>query len=122
MEQGETFQGEFIEAGNIISAEFATYEGAKAITTEMPSEYSLAQNYPNPFNPVTNINFSLKQAGDYTLTVYNVTGQVVETFDGSAQAGVTTVTWDASNQASGIYFYKLEVNNFSETKKMVLLK
>ncbi len=122
MEQGETFQGEFIEAGNIISAEFATYEGARVVASEMPTNYGLAQNYPNPFNPVTNISFQMPNNGDYTLTVYNVTGQVVETFAGNAQAGVTTITWDASNQASGIYFYKLEVNNFSETKKMVLLK
>ena len=122
MEQGETFQGEFIEAGNIVSAEFATYEGAVAKTSEVPSNYGLAQNYPNPFNPVTNISFQMPNAGDYSLTVYNVTGQVVETFAGTAQAGVTTVTWDAANQASGIYFYKLEANNFSETKKMVLLK
>jgi hypothetical protein len=123
MEANQTFNGSFIAVdGQVISVEMATYEGAPVVAKALPSSYALAQNYPNPFNPATNIAFSLKQAGDYTLTIYNVTGQTVEVFAGSAEAGTHTISWDASNQASGIYFYKLSTDNFSDTKKMVLLK
>ena len=122
MDQGQTFSGQFIEAGTIISAEFATYEGAKAITTEMPADYNLAQNYPNPFNPVTNVSFALPTAGDYTLSVYNVTGQLVQTVTGTAPAGLTNVVVDGATWASGVYFYRLSVNGFVETKKMLLMK
>ncbi len=123
MEANQTFQGQFISVnGNVISVELATYDGAPVVAKQLPSAYALDQNYPNPFNPATTINFSLMQAGDYSLTIYNVTGQTVEVFAGSAEAGTHTISWDASNQASGIYFYKLSTDDFSDTKKMVLLK
>jgi hypothetical protein len=123
MEANQTFSGQFISVnGQVISVELATYEGAPVVAKQLPSAYELAQNYPNPFNPATNIAFSLKQAGDYSLTIYNVTGQTVEVFAGSAEAGTHNISWDASNQASGIYFYKLSTDNFTDTKKMVLLK
>lgn len=89
----------------------------------LPQEYALAQNYPNPFNPTTTINFSLPLAGKYTLTIYNILGQVVETFENEATSpGQITVEWDASRQASGVYFYRLESGTFTDTKKMMLLK
>jgi hypothetical protein len=88
----------------------------------------LAQNYPNPFNPQTSIAFSIAQRGPVTLTVYNVAGERVRTVvSEELAAGAHTKTWDGRNDAgvpvsSGVYFYKLVSSNFSQKKKMVLLK
>jgi hypothetical protein len=89
---------------------------------------SLAQNYPNPFNPQTSIAFTIKDRGAVTLKVYNVNGELVRTLaNENRAAGSYTLTWDGHNDngqsvSSGVYFYKLVTNNFSQTKKMVLLK
>jgi len=89
---------------------------------------SLDQNYPNPFNPQTTIAFSVKDRGLVTLKVYNVAGELVRTLaNEEVVAGAHTKVWDGRNDAgqpvsSGVYFYKLVTNNFSQTKKMVLLK
>ena len=121
--EGNGFSGEFLNAnGNVVSIELGSYEGAVVKTTEIPANFALNQNYPNPFNPTTTISFNLPVASEYTLTVYNVTGQVVTQFAGEAEAGVVSIEWDASANASGIYFYKLNAGDFSATKKMVLLK
>ena len=89
----------------------------------------LDQNYPNPFNPSTTIAFALKERGRVKIDVYNVAGQLVRTLvDETRDAGAySNVNWngtDSANQpvSSGVYFYKLTTNNFSQTKKMVLLK
>jgi flagellar hook assembly protein FlgD len=121
--EGNGFSGEFLNAnGNVVSIELGSYEGTVVKTTEIPANFALNQNYPNPFNPATTISFNLPVASEYTLTVYNVTGQVVTQFAGEAEAGVVSLEWDASMNASGIYFYKLNAGDFSATKKMVLLK
>jgi len=123
IEVGAAFEGDFLQVdGNVITAEFATYEGAPVACVPVPKTAQLYQNYPNPFNPMTTLSFGLPTAGEYTLTIYNVTGQTVTTFSDNAEAGTITVEWDASDMASGIYFYKLDANNFTDTKKMVLLK
>jgi FlgD Ig-like domain len=89
---------------------------------------NLSQNYPNPFNPQTTIAFSVKDRTRVSLKVYNVAGQLVRTLaDESFGAGAHTKVWDGRNDAgqpvsSGVYFYKLVSNNFTQTKKMVLLK
>jgi len=88
----------------------------------------LSQNYPNPFNPQTTIAFSLKERGNVSLKVYNVSGELVRTLMNENQdKGAHTKVWDGRNDSgqpvsSGVYFYKLVTNNFSQTKKMVLLK
>ncbi len=88
-----------------------------------PTTYSLGQNYPNPFNPSTTIDYSLSAAGQVKLTVVNAIGQVVATLvNGKVAAGQHTVVWDAKSVPSGVYFYKLEAESFSQTKKMVLMK
>ncbi len=121
--EGNVFNGNVLSAnGNVISAEFATIDGATVSAKLLPANFSLGQNYPNPFNPTTTIGFSLPVKSDVSLSIYNITGQLVKEFNGSFEAGEHTITWDASAQASGVYFYKLTANNFSETKKMVLLK
>ncbi|MBD3166133.1 T9SS type A sorting domain-containing protein [bacterium] len=89
----------------------------------LPNEYALEQNYPNPFNPETTIQFSLREAGDVRLTVYNVHGQVVETIaDGTFNAGRHEIAFNASHLAGGIYFYRLDVNGFHAVKKMMLVR
>lgn len=121
--KAEGFDGEFVSVdAEILSLEMATYEGAPVTLKSIPVNFELGQNYPNPFNPTTTISFGLPVASDYTLTIYNVQGQVVETISGAAEAGTVDVVWDAQINASGIYFYRLEAGDFSATKKMVLLK
>ncbi len=92
---------------------------------ETPLSYSLMQNYPNPFNPATTIKYRIAKPGYVTLRVYDMLGKVVETLvDENKPAGNYEVTFPAGNRqlASGVYLYKLSVNGFSSTKKLVLLK
>ncbi len=89
----------------------------------LPGGFSLGQNYPNPFNPVTAISFSLPQPSQVTLEVFNITGQKVATLvDGPRGAGEHTISWDAREMSSGVYFYKLTTPESSASRKMVLLK
>ncbi len=90
-----------------------------------PDEFNLSQNYPNPFNPSTEIAFTLSKAGHTTLTIYNVLGQKVATLlDLNMVKGKHQVTFDtkAYNLSSGVYFYQIRSNEFSQIKKMVLMK
>lgn len=94
----------------------------------VPTDYQLGQNYPNPFNPTTNIQYSLKSDGHVELNIYNVLGQNVRNLVSEAKpAGTYTVQWDGRDAsgtqvASGVYFYKIKSGDFSEIKKMVLMK
>lgn len=89
----------------------------------VPNEYSLEQNYPNPFNPSTTIKFSVPQISNVKLTIYNALGQrVAELVNSTLEAGSYSFNWDASNVASGLYFYELNTNNFTSVKKMMLMK
>jgi hypothetical protein len=88
----------------------------------LPTEFSLSQNYPNPFNPTTTIELAIPVAGQYKLTIYNVIGQVVKSYEGFSDAGFVTFNWDASEQSSGVYLYRVEAGSFSNVRKMVLLK
>ncbi len=89
----------------------------------VPNSFVLQQNHPNPFNPSTAITFSLPASVNVTLEVYNMVGQKVATLvDGKLAAGDHTVNWNAQEVPSGVYFYKLEATNFSQTRKMVLMK
>jgi hypothetical protein len=91
--------------------------------TNIPVNYELAQNYPNPFNPTTRIEFSLKEAGHVNMSIYDVLGQeVMQVVDRHIKAGHHWLTIKAQNLGSGIYFYKLSVNEFTAVKKMMLLK
>ncbi|MBN1210958.1 MAG: T9SS type A sorting domain-containing protein [candidate division Zixibacteria bacterium] len=88
----------------------------------VPDKFELMQNYPNPFNPETNLSFTVPVATNYTLTIFNVLGQTVDQFNGYSEAGRVDISWNASNRSSGVYFYKLDTDSFTETKKMILLK
>lgn len=88
-----------------------------------PEGYQLNQNYPNPFNPSTNISFSVTKQSKVKLSVWNTLGEKVATLvDDVRTVGEYTVSFDASNVPSGVYFYKLEAGNINETKKMLFLK
>lgn len=88
-----------------------------------PYKYQLDQNYPNPFNPTTNIEFSISSDGNVSIQIFNSLGQLVETLhNGFLSAGSYKKTWNAQNLPSGIYFYTIKTGNFSETKKMTLVK
>lgn len=90
---------------------------------QLPNEYQIKQNYPNPFNPSTTIEFSIPEATNVKVTVYDAIGnEIVSLVNGNFSAGVYKATWNASNQASGMYIYKIVTNNFVETRKMLLIK
>lgn len=120
---------------NVLSGKYAyrlkqidndgTYEFSKVIEIDVdaPLGYELSQNYPNPFNPATTIRYSLPETGKVKLAIYDVLGQEVKTLvDEIKEAGVHTISFNASNLNSGIYFYKLEADNFVNIKKMSLIK
>ncbi|MFQ5584136.1 MAG: T9SS type A sorting domain-containing protein [Calditrichia bacterium] len=102
--------------------------GVEEIDGPVPATFELAQNYPNPFNPTTDIEYTIAQSGNYTLTVYNVIGQKVRTLANDYHpVGNYRVRWDGLDNAgirvgSGIYFYTLQGKNLNLTKKMILLK
>jgi hypothetical protein len=97
--------------------------GIKNISSEIPSSYSLQQNYPNPFNPATNIKFAIPKNDFVKITVFDMLGKELETLvNEQLQPGTYETNWNASNYPSGIYFYKLSAGDYSETKKMLLLK
>ncbi len=88
-----------------------------------PNTFALLQNYPNPFNPTATIRYSLPERSDVRIETYNNDGQRVATlFDGNKQAGYNTVTWQADDHPSGVYFARLETGKRSENIKMVLIK
>ena len=96
----------------------------KDSSVKEPDSYSLEQNYPNPFNPVTNIRFSLPEKSIVTLKVYNMAGQLVKTLVNNEllDAGTHLRFFNANGLASGIYFYSLQTEKFTQTKRMVLIK
>lgn len=103
-----------------------TYEYShlvKVNVTSVPNTYSLEQNFPNPFNPATVINYTIAEAGMVTLSVYNTIGEKVgELVNQVQQAGPHQVEFDASSLASGTYVYTLNINGYTITKKMLLMK
>jgi photosystem II stability/assembly factor-like uncharacterized protein len=93
------------------------------ITSEVPEKYVLGQNYPNPFNSTSNLKFQIVNTGDVKLVVYDLMGREVQTLvNERMQPGVYEVSFDGSMLTSGVYFYRLSADGFSETRKMVLLK
>lgn len=89
----------------------------------LPDNYHLAQNFPNPFNAATQIRFDLPRSGRVRLDVYNVLGQhVTALIDDVLPAGSHAVAWTAESAASGVYFYRLQTEKATLTRKMVLLR
>ncbi len=101
------------------------FEYSDVVTVELKEkmEYKLAQNHPNPFNPTTQISFTISKAGIVKLSIYNVLGEVVaELVNKNLEAGSHQYQFDATNLTSGIYFYSISVNGFTQVKKMNLIK
>jgi hypothetical protein len=101
------------------------FEYSKIIELDLgsPTKFELSQNYPNPFNPTTTISFTLPESGQVSLVVYNLLGeQVAELINEFKYAGVHTINFDASELNSGIYLYKMETGQYSNARKMNLIK
>jgi hypothetical protein len=97
--------------------------GINQIGTFIPDKYELYNNYPNPFNPVTKIRFDLPKSSSVRILLYDITGKVVMNLvDGELQAGSYETTLDASSLSSGLYFYRMETPDFSNTKRLMLIK
>ena len=94
----------------------------------IPTEYALNQNYPNPFNPITNIEYDLHKDGNVIITIYDLNGHVIkDLINGTQTLGRQSIKWNATNNighpvSAGVYIYRVHVDGFSQTKKMVLLK
>lgn len=93
------------------------------VENEAATKFTLNQNFPNPFNPTTQIQYALPEAAEVQLSVYNLMGQQVALLmNGMQNAGTHSVTFDATNLASGVYIYRIQAGNFVETRKMLLVK
>lgn len=106
-----------------IKAKDNTVVSVEMTNGELPRKYTLDQNYPNPFNPITTINFAVREQGHAQLSVFNSIGQQVEILiDEVIQPGRYSVTWDASRMPSGVYYYRLSINDFEMTRRMLFIK
>ncbi|MFW9842580.1 MAG: FlgD immunoglobulin-like domain containing protein, partial [Candidatus Thorarchaeota archaeon] len=115
----------------LVEIEMADYYGRELTTAvsnpALPKELHLSQNRPNPFNPNTTFELALPKASEYTLTIYNIMGQVIRRWAGYSEAGYISFEWDGRDQnsepvASGIYFYRAEALGQDSIRKMILLK
>ncbi|MBX7046054.1 MAG: immune inhibitor A [Ignavibacteria bacterium] len=118
---GQPGDGFFFDNFKVLNYTVTT--GVAQVSSEVPDKFSLSQNYPNPFNPATRINYSIAKQGFVALKIYDVTGKVVANLVSENQnPGSYSVDFAANDFPSGTYFYKLETNDFSEVKRMVLVK
>ena len=93
------------------------------VNVGVPEKFALSQNYPNPFNPSTTINFDIPKDGKVSLRLYDMSGKEVATLVNEYKtAGYYSVTFNAANLSSGVYFYSITANNFTAIKKMMLIK
>jgi len=123
VDPGATFNGPYCWEVRVV-------EGVEEIEGDnlLPIEFGLAQNYPNPFNPETIIKFDIKHRTDVNISIFNILGQKVTTLaDSEFEAGHYQATWNGTDDngksvSSGMYFYRLEADEFTDTKKMIMLK
>jgi hypothetical protein len=110
------------EQGYVASSVYTDIE--EEPTTEVPNSITLNQNYPNPFNPSTQISFTLPQAQQVTLKVYDMLGREVATLANreTFSAGMSTLNFNANNLSSGLYIYRLTAGDVAVTRKMTLIK
>jgi len=108
---------------DICTIKYSPLIGIIPVTNLIPGEFTLYQNYPNPFNPETKIRFDIAKSSYTTLKIYDAMGSEISTLvNENISAGTYEVTWNAQNFTSGVYFYKLINEDFTQTKKMVLIK
>lgn len=97
--------------------------GIQQISEVVPSIYTLRQNYPNPFNPTTKIIFAIPKSSNVKITIFDIAGKELETLvNEQLQPGLYQTVWDASKYSSGVYFYRITAGDFTETKRMTLVK
>ncbi len=97
--------------------------GVHPVSQNIPKNFTLEQNYPNPFNPMTNVKFQMPNAAFVKLTVFDILGREVSTLvNEQLEAGTYEVSWDASAYPSGVYFYRIKAESYSETRKMLMIK
>ena len=112
-----------IKSGEEITISNANINKLMVSGNLIPDKFALEQNYPNPFNPSTTIEFSIPEAANVSLTIYNMLGQkVAELVNGKLEAGRYNYQWNAKNVATGMYIYELRTEKFVSIKKMLLLK
>jgi hypothetical protein len=117
--QWATYQGNYRRSGSVENWSATSNEEFDAL----PTEFNLSQNYPNPFNPSTKIEFSIPEASDVRLEVFNMLGQKVQTLKNERMAaGYYSVVFEAGGLSSGVYVYQLRMGNAILTKRMLLLK
>jgi len=123
-------QGWFVDDINLLVDTILTLSSSPELPA-LPAKFHIAQNYPNPFNPITTIQYEIPQRSDVQITIYDLLGRKVTTLvTGVQDAGYKSVQWDATDIASGMYFYQIRVHDpdevgagdFVQTKKMILLK
>lgn len=108
---------------DFVTIKYSSTIGIEPISTEIPGRFLLEQNYPNPFNPATKIKFNLPENGYVNLTIFDNSGRLIKSVvNENLSAGIYEIDFNAEGLASGTYFYRLTANNFTETKKMVLIK
>ena len=97
--------------------------GVENTNSDLPTDFALSQNYPNPFNPSTTIKYSVPEQSNVKIVIYDAIGNQVEVlFDGESPAGNYTLEWNAGQYASGVYFYRMQADKFTQVKKMLLVK
>ncbi|MGB3018731.1 MAG: T9SS type A sorting domain-containing protein [Ignavibacteria bacterium] len=102
---------------------FEFHNLSSEVNVGVPSEFALSQNYPNPFNPSTKIDYDIATDGNVSVVLFDMSGrEVAKLVNDFKTAGYYTVNFNASNLSSGMYFYRISASNFSQTKKMVLVK
>ena len=113
------YEGEF----EILEVIVANSHAEVSVDLPLVNRFSLSEAYPNPFNPTTTMTLTMPVSGEITVEVYNVLGQVVSTLaSGYMDASTYTLTWDASNASSGVYFVQADVEGFTKTQKLMLVK
>ena len=124
LEQVEIYCGLFENSQNgakVFKRSFTI--GVHQISSDIPTGFALMQNYPNPFNPSTKLRFSIPAFANVRITIFNAVGSEIDILlNKKLNAGIYEVDWNASEFSSGVYFYRIKVNEFTETRKMVLLK
>jgi hypothetical protein len=117
----QVFDFEYTGAA-INTTDWVTPSGIEGKPTDGNRSFALNQNRPNPVNGNTSISFSLPKAGEYSLKIYNVAGQVVSNINGRGQVGINNVSWNSRNTSNGVYFYQLNAAGKTATRKMVVIK
>lgn len=110
-------------SSDFATVKYSTTTGIEPTSSGIPERYRLYVNYPNPFNPTTEIKFDIVESGMVNIKVFDVTGKAVGTLvNENLAAGTYKAKWNASAYSSGVYFYKITTGNYTDTKKMMLIK